>query len=369
MTATTDTAGQPEDGGGSGPELGAALEFTGMPDAEASTEVLRGLRGALDVDGEGLSEVQVAVVDALASRFVGQGLPSLADVEPIGPSELLQALESPDERALVAHLCVLLELLDDPVRPEVEQHVEQYLGAMHVSVPEVNIARDTARDHLVRLHADLMRNSWYTEQTLLGAATGKLWEYARSKLAYYGVVGDKTVARRWEALRDCEPGSWGRAVADFYEVHNFPFPGEHHGIYEIGALHDWVHVLTDYSTDPEGEIDVFAFIAGTMSDPRGFVQFIFTLAVFQNASVDSVGGLPVQIARGDTLSEPGSPERLADALWRASKCTADPMGGVDQFQLKDKSLEGLRERWSVLPKSVESAGAHEVVVPGEGYGS
>ena len=45
----------------------------------------------------------------------------------------------------------------------------------------------------------------------------------------------------------------------------FPFPGEPGGIYEVGALHDWVHVLTDYNTSPEGEIDVFAFIAATMS--------------------------------------------------------------------------------------------------------
>ncbi|MGI9577181.1 MAG: hypothetical protein ACR2OH_03170, partial [Microthrixaceae bacterium] len=210
---------------------------------------------------------------------------------------------------------------------------------------------------------DLIRNSWYTEQTILGAATGKLWEYARSKLAYYGVVGDKDVARRWEALADCEPGTWGRTVADFYEVHGFPFPGEHHGIYEIGALHDWVHVLADYSTDPDGEINVFAFIAGTMSDPRGFVQFIFTLALFQNTSVGTVGGLPVQIARGDTLSDEGAADRLADAFWRASQCTADPMGGVDQFSLANESLDGIRQKWSVPPKKVDSPGALEVVAP------
>ena len=362
MSATAE-GGQPPGG------LGEALRLTGMPDAAASAVVLRGLRGALDVDGEGLSGVQVAVVDALTARFVGEGMPSLAAVDPIGPTELLEVLDTPDGRGLLAHLCVLLELLDDPVRPEVESHVEAYLGAMHIPVPEVDIARDTAKDHLVRLHADLMRNSWYTEQTLVGAASGKLWEYARSKLAYYGVAGDKTVARRWEGLADCPPGSWGKAVADFYETHSFPFPGEHHGIYEIGALHDWVHVLTDYSTDPEGEIDVFAFISATMTDPRGFVQFIFTLALFQNASVDTVGGLPVKIARGDTLSEPGAPDRLADALWRASRCTADPMGGVDHFALKDEPLEDLRRQWSVPPKSVPSAGAHEVVVPGEGYPS
>ena len=56
-------------------------------------------------------------------------------------------------------------------------------------------------------------------------------------------------------------GSWGKAVADFYDRHGFPFPGERFGIYELGARHDWVHVLAGYETTPEGELDVFAFIA------------------------------------------------------------------------------------------------------------
>lgn len=356
-------AGKDEDLGDAGWGLHETFAVRNPPTPEEAVTILGGLRGALDAAGVGPSPVQVAVVDALAARFAGDGLPSLADVDPVAPATLLQALPRASGRSLMAHTCVLLELLDHPVRPEVEKHVEQYLGAMGVPVPEVEIARDTAKEQLVRLHADLIRNSWYTEQTVLGVATGKLWEYARSKLAYYGVVGDEEVARRWESLRDCEPGTWGRSVAEFYEAHGFPFPGEHHGIYEIGALHDWVHVLADYSTDPDGEINVFAFIASTMSDPRGFVQFIFTLALFQNASVATVGGLPVQIARADTLSDDGAADRLADAFWRASRCTADPMGGVDQFSLANEPLEGLRQRWSVVPKSVPSPGAHEVVAP------
>ena len=325
--------------------------------------ILGGLRAAIEVDDSGISIVQAAVVDAMAARFAGVGLPSISEVDPVPAKELAEIIPGGHARALIAHLCVMLELMDHPVRPEVVARVESYLGELGVPVPALEIVRSTAHNQLVRLHADLVRNSWYTEQTILGAATGKLWEYARSKLAYYGVAGDKHVARRWESLRDCEPGTWGRGVADFYEAHGFPFPGQKHGIYEIGALHDWVHVLADYSTDPDGEINVFAFIAATMSDPRGFVQFIFTLALFQNASVSTVGGLPVAIARADTLAQHGAAERLADAFWRATQCTADPMGGVDQFSMAHEDLADLRSRWSVPPKAVPSPGAYEVVVP------
>ena len=47
----------------------------------------------------------------------------------------------------------------------------------------------------------------------------------------------------------------------------FPFPGERFGIYELGARHDWVHVLAA-TRPPEGELDVFAFIAASMTDER-----------------------------------------------------------------------------------------------------
>jgi hypothetical protein len=210
------------------------------------------------------------------------------------------------------------------------------------------------------LHADLLRNSWYTEQTLEGLFSGRLGELMRSKLAYYSVTTEPALAAKWSSLRSCPEGSWGHEVARFYDLHGFPFPGEPGGIYEVGALHDWVHVLTDYGTTPEGEIDVFAFIAATMSDQRGFIQFVFTLALFQNASVDTVGGKHIPIARADTLGEPGAVDRLADAFWRASRCTADVMGGVDHFALADVPLVELRERWQIPPKGVPGPGAFDL---------
>jgi hypothetical protein len=338
-------------------QLAAAFADSDMPDLEQTGVLLRAIRGALEVEGRGPSPVQVALVDALAARFVEHQLPSLAEVEPAEPSEVADALSNETVRQLLAHLLVLLELCDHPIRPRLERRIEQYLGELGVDVPQIDLARDSATDHLVRLRADLLRNSWYTEQTMAGIAAGKLWEYARSKLAYYGVAGDRDVARRWHALADLEPGTWGRTVADFYAAHEFPFPGERHGIYEIGAMHDWIHVLADYTTSPAGEIDVFAFIAATMDDPKGFVQLILTLALFQNATMDTVGGVKVSIARADTLSDPGAVEGLADSLWRAAQCPVDVMGGVDHFALADRPLDELRRQFNIVPKRVPSPGA------------
>ncbi|MEB3180450.1 MAG: Coq4 family protein [Nostocaceae cyanobacterium] len=62
-----------------------------------------------------------------------------------------------------------------------------------------------------------------------------------------------------EKLRSLPPGSFGKAWADFLDTNNLqPFT--------TGArrkqLHDGVHVITGYGTDPIGEAEVQAFLLG-----------------------------------------------------------------------------------------------------------
>ncbi len=329
-----------------------------VPSGAVTEAFIGGVLGAVTLPGATPAPVQLAVLQAVVTRFARHDPPP--SVERIGrwdAAAVRLVLTDPADRATLAHAAVALELLVHPLPDELEAHVEHYLRSVGVEAPYVAITRDTAREHLGRLHADLIRNSWYTHRTIEEIFHGHLRELARSKLSYYAIGDDQEIARRWRSLEECPEGSWGAAVADFYHLHRFPYPGEPHGIYEVGALHDWVHVLADYATDAEGEIDVFAFIAGTMADGRGFVQFIFTLALFQNASVDTVGGIHIPIARADTLSDPGAADRLADALWRAAQCTADPMAGVDHFALADTSLDELRERWNLPPRTTPGPGA------------
>lgn len=312
--------------------------------------VLGGVTGALSATDEGPTPLQWDLLDAVARHVLGSSL-APRDVPRLVPGELAAAVTDPDLRVLTVHLMVTLELALHPVPPALAQSVGRYARALDVAEPMVKAARRFAHHQLALMYLDMQRSSEFTERTLSGIRHGRLVRLLRNKLAYENVVPDREIARRWQALEACPDDSWGRAVAAFYHEHRFPYPGERRGISEVGARHDWVHVLAGYPPTPEGEIDVFALIAAASPDPRGFTQFAMTLGLFQNGAIHHVAGKRVVIARTDTLDDPGAPDRWADALRRGAACTDDVLD-LDHFAWKDIHLDDARARLSLGPKQV-----------------
>jgi len=258
----------------------------------------------------------------------------------------------PDQARQAVRLMALLEYSAHPLRPAIADAVGAAARRLRVRVPLVEDAPALAHRHFRAVYMDLERQSWYTTETVRQSLRGRSLELLRSKLAYEGLGPARSIARRWTALRRCAPGTWGRGVADFYERHGFPFPGQRHGIYELGARHDWIHVLADYETDPEGEIDVFGFIAASMVDDHGLVLLAFTLSLFQNGSVHKVDGKVIEAARTDTLADPDAVPRFVDALRRGRACPVDVMGSLNLFAYKDVPLVEARRRLGVLPRAL-----------------
>lgn len=320
-----------------------------LPSPQEATAVVAMVQAAFAPVG-GLDDLQRALLDGIATSLYGIDAGGIApaaeeDVEHSDRSLRLHAL----------HLIVVLEFVEHPLRPETADAVEHYAKHLGVPLELVRDARHLAHHHAAWMYLDLQRHSWYEEETIKESLRGHWEELVRSKLAYMGVVADPVIAKKWLALRHCPDGSWGRAVAEFYDRHGFPFPGERFGIYEVGARHDWVHVLCSYETTPEGELDVFAFIAASMSDERGLVLLAITLGLFQNGSIRHVAGKHIPNARADALSDPGAVERFTEALRRGSLCTTDVMGTVDLFAHQDEPIDDVRSRFGVVPARLGAA--------------
>ena len=239
----------------------------------------------------GFDELQDAVLEGIATSLYGL---DLADVPVADDDAVAHATE--EERLHAVHLMVVLEFVEHPLSQRLALPIEEYAHGLGVSLTLLRDARQAGQGPL---RVDVPRSP--TAQLVRGGDDQGVGARAvggadplqarvhrdRRRPCDRGEVG---------SLRDCPAGSWGKAVADFYDRHGFPFPGERYGIYELGARHDWVHVLAGYETTPEGELDVFAFIASSMKDERGLVLLAITLGLFQNGSIHHVAGKEIKIA-------------------------------------------------------------------------
>lgn len=314
-----------------------------LPEPEHLDAVFGLVRRAFASTG-GLDDGQARLVDDLRA-LIAPGSDAGARVF----DDAAVAATTAEERTSAMHLAVVLEMMQHPLRPEVARAVAAFFVGVGTPHRLLDDARLLAGHHLTALAADLSRHNWYQTATVQGRRQGRLFELLGSRLAELGVAPDLEVARRWRALESCPAGSWGRGVYDFYVEHHFPFPGEMHGIYEVGARHDWVHVLTDYGTDAEGELDVFAFIAATMPGASGLALLSITLGVFQNGGLRRVRGKKIRNAGVDALSSPEAIDRWALAFWRGTQCTTDVMADVDLFALATEPLDNVRRQFNVVP--------------------
>lgn len=314
---------------------------------ETAELFVRAVLGGVHVDGYP-TPLQHEVIGQVARHVFGLTV-DVDTLEPLDAAAAKEQLQDPTLRRRLVQAIVTLEMLDDPVPPVLATHIRRYARTLGVDEPMVEAARHAARGHLALMYADIQRNSYYTHEALVQAVDGHLWRTLRSKFAYSNLVASRSIERKWEALADMPKGSLGHTTAEFYRVHEFPIPGARRGIGEIGAQHDFVHVLADYAPNPDGEINVFAFIATAMDDPKGFVQLVMTLGLFQNTTITHVAGKRVVLARGGTLAEPSACERFADALHRGTTCKVDALG-MDHFAVAAEPLDALRERFGIIAR-------------------
>lgn len=307
-----------------------------LPTPDDAPTWIGGAVGALG-GWDRMHELQREIVTDLAE--IVYGIPPSDRIPALGAEEVLTAGADELLRKQIVRLAVMVEITDRALERRVTRGVEQYAARLGVRTVLVHEARALAEHHAVLLHTDLLRHSWTAHETVRESLSGRIVELSRSKLAYLGIGHDDAIANRWRALRDLPDGTWGRGVADFYARHGFPFPGEPHGIYEIGARHDFVHVLAGYDATPEGELDTFALIAATMPDEQGLTLLAVTLGIFQNGSIRHMSGKRVAMARTDTLADPGALRRWVEAFRRGSECRVDLMGGIDHFAMAPLPLD------------------------------
>ncbi len=275
--------------------------------------IARGVATAVQ-PAAGLAAVQASLLGAIEADLFGfDG--NLTDLEPIGAEPFAEALAARDSkyRHRVVHLMVLGELILRPIPPEVARRVEIYAKAMGIDDRFVRVARRYAQGAFGLAWLDL-HHSGFAEH----------WEQARMdqlkttvKLEHQLAAGvqDETLAHRWMTFAELPPDTLGRGVWDMYRSRGFGLPGSTGGASAYLAQHDFVHVLADYGTNLDGELEVFSLIGWADPDPKGFAWLATLIGLFETGYVADAGFFSGDL-RERRLDRVEMHVRIADALRR-----------------------------------------------------
>jgi hypothetical protein len=125
-----------------------------------------------------------------------------------------------------------------------------------------------------------------------------------------------------------------------------------------------VHVLADYGTTVENELEVFAYIARANDDPRGFSLLAMVISLFETGYLPTGMGL-FRYDQGHLTDEVAI--RVADALYRGAVSRNVVTGdtsldflGIDWFELADLPVEEARAMVAIPEKSPRALDAGSV---------
>jgi hypothetical protein len=243
---------------------------------------------------------------------------------------------------------VLAALVLRPLPTEVSHRVSAFAAELMVDESMLEVAQSFADGDLGIAAVDFDRNGYASGW--ISSNPGALHVSTALEGAWATACDDPALAADWVALESLSPDSLGRRVAEFYRARGFVYPGLPGSAPPLLAQHDWVHVVADYGTTVESELEVFAFIARANDDARAFALLAMVVSLFETGYLDRGAGL-FEAAPGH-LSEHGMSRRLADAMRRGAVCQGSvDFLAMDWFALAEQSVQDVREHFGVAPKA------------------
>ena len=341
----------------------------GPPDRAEAQACLDAVLTAVDPGG-GPTELQRLLIEAAFASMTGHDVTRTAGAS-VDPSALGAVLADRDAafRTRILQMMILGALVLRPLPTSVADRVGRYAEELSVDDGMLAVARRFASGQLGLAAFDFQRNGYTADWDPDRAST----LHASTELAdaWQQSVADPALAERWAAFEHLPAGTLGRRMWEFYRARGFVFPGLPGSAPPLLAQHDFVHVLADYGTRVESELEVFAFIARANDDPKGFSLLAMVVSLFETGYLATGAGLFESFP--GQLSQDGMAVRLADALRRGA--LSHGLGGqpdvdllaVDWFALADRPVDELRSAFGVVAKS-EAAEAAGSVGPWEAGG-
>lgn len=306
----------------------------------------------------GNTEFQRLLIEATFASMTGHHVDTtnLPVIDARTNAENLRSRAEPFRMRMV-HMMILAALVLRPVPPEVAASVAAFSRELGIDDRLLaTVEQFAASDHALAA-TDFERNGYTVD-----------WSADRSAALHTTVhegwdvtEDDPALAAQWHALAELPAGTLGRGVHDFYRARGFAVPGTPGSAPPLLAQHDWVHVLADYGTKVDAELEVFALIARANDDPRGFSLLAMVVSLFETGYLEEGAGLFE--AYPGQLSEQGMTTRIGDAMRRGA-LSHGPDGErdvdlmqVDWFRFAALPIAEAQARFGIVEKAPEAVAA------------
>ncbi|MEM7096294.1 MAG: hypothetical protein AAF567_25025 [Actinomycetota bacterium] len=332
------------------------------PTAEEVRRLGDGVLTAIAPTG-GRTEFQELLVASAFESLTGHVIDASAAAV-VEPQEWAAGLARRNEafRSRILQTMILGALVLRPLPESVAQRIGDFARAMSVDDGMLAVTQRFAQGQLGLAAVDFDRNG-YTSDWGDDRAEA-LHTSTELEDAWALAEDDPDLAAKWAALEHLPAGSLGRRMWEFYRARGFAFPGSPGSAPPLLAQHDWVHVLADYGTKVESELEIFAFIARANDDPRGFALLAMVVSLFETGYLESGAGL-FEAFPGQ-LSRDGMAVRVADALRRGALSHGrggEPdvdFLGLDWFEIAHQPVDELRVGFNIVDKDARAIEAGSV---------
>jgi len=299
---------------------------------------LRALRTVALCDGE-LHAIERAFLDSV-QKYILHTSYDLDELSMITPEELSEVVTESEFVERLIRALVFVALIDGEASDVEDELVSAYAKALKADRAPVKELHRIAHHRLGLLRLDIARRGFIGERGKQHLARKGFRGFVEAMRA---ITGRETLAlaEKYRALREYPDGTLGREYARFIDANEFAFPGEVGGPPEPIVFHDCVHVLAEYGTSAEEEVQVVAFQAGAQSfDP--FFSLMFVFAQFHlGIQISPIAGVDT-----DKID----PETFFAAFVRGTKCSRDPTRDWDPWDDFEKSVEEVRVAFGIEPR-------------------
>jgi ubiquinone biosynthesis protein Coq4 len=316
-----------------------------QPDPATALLGLRAMKTLATAEGP-MRPTQRALLEA-AKKVILHLDADLDALPAVTPAELAAGFPASELRQQFVNGMLVVALADGVPARETVAKVEAFAEALGLASPEVTSLHRLAEEHMLLYKLDLLRRGHIKDIFKNQLDQKGPLGLVKSVLTMRGVMEDRALAARYRAWEKLPEDTLGHHLVAFYNKNGFSVPGERSGFPEAGLYHDFCHLLGDYSTEPEGEVQVASFTAGFKRE-RPFYVMLFSVLIF-STGVNMRPTADDYVTVG-VLGKPGVAEQVFAAIERGSKVNQDLSDKWDYWAYVELPIDEVRRRLNILPK-------------------